>query len=1073
MLTKATAAAISLGICALIVVGLAVLPGPLNPAVVDAQGSSSAGRFVGVDGREIAAITISGKPATSLSEAVDTPDPDLQSGTNVLSEVPAFDWSYGCSATSAAMLFGYYDRIGYENIYTGPANGGVCPLDNSIWGDTRYPHITCHECPLSATCLGVDNRTSRGHVDDYWIDYSSVSDDPYISGGWLEHTQGDCTGDFMGTNQSLFGNRDGATTFYYYTSGDPLYDYEPTDPNRRDGCHGMRLFAESRGYGVVANFSQYIKGKGTNPSKGFTFDDFVDEIDAGRPVLIQLEGHTVLGFGYATSGSQVYIRDTWDHSAHQMTWGDSYAGMEHYGVSAIELIQPMTPLVVTNDASNVEDTSARLNGDLDLLGTATSVEVSFQWGVRSGTYTASTAPQSMTAAGPFFFDLTGLSPGTAYFYRARAVGDETGYGVESSFATSSTPPSVLTGSATHTATDSATLNGSLTSLGSAADCSVSFEWGLSPGSYSFETVPQTMAAVGTFSFDLGGLSPGATYYYRAKAVAHGTSCGDEESLTTLTTPPSVVTVRATGITATTTRLNGNLADLGTAPSASVAFEWGTSSGAYSFEKTLVSMMATGPFSLDLNNLMPGMTYYYRARAVGDGTGYGSEESFVTLAIPPSVSTLDVTQIGTGSARLDGYLDSLGSATVVSVSFAWGTSPGAYPNESAVQAMMSPGAFGVELSGLASGTTYYFRAEASGEGVSYGAEKSFTTSTTPPSVATTAASAVGTSQALLRGDLTSRGTALAVYISFQWGISPGHYSGETVPQMVTGAGAFECVLPDLNPGSTYYFRAKAAGEGTSYGLEESFTTLTMPPSISAGTATRLTFDSAVLSADLTSLGTADCVNVYFQFSTCPGLYDGRTIPLLAATPGTVSSDVSGLIPGTVYYFRGVAEGVHGVACGPEGSFATPAVPPSVVVDGPLGMTEEAATIGVNLVSLGSAEAVDICLIWGTSAGGPYLNGTAWLEVATTGPINLEIAGLVPGTTYYYVAAVSAENVTYSAEKSFATLSSPPIDSEESMSGGDSGVPRASSAGTSAIVLGSLAAAAMVGIAALFAVKRRHR
>ena len=226
------------------------------------------------------------------------------------------------------------------------------------------------------------------------------------------------------------------------------------------------------------------------------------------------------------------------------------------------------------------------------------------------------SPTVLTAAGPFTFDLTGLSPGTTYFYRARAVGDETGYGVERSFATSTTPPSVVTGGATHVATNFATLNGSLASLGSAADASVSFEWGLSPGSYSYETVPQTMAAVGPFSFDLADLSPGVTYYYRAKAVGHGTSCGDEESLVTLTTPAFGSHGRATAITATTAMLNGNLVDLGTAPSASVSFEWGTSSGSYSAQKFLVSMTATGPFSFYLSGLTPGTTYYYRARAVG-------------------------------------------------------------------------------------------------------------------------------------------------------------------------------------------------------------------------------------------------------------------------------------------------------------------------------------------------------------------------------------------------------------------------------------------------------------------------
>ena len=74
-------------------------------------------------------------------------------------------------------------------------------------------------------------------------------------------------------------------------------------PNRprRDGCHGMRLFAESRGYSVVTNFSQYIYGYDGN-TQGFTFDNFKAEIDAGRPVLIQLEGHTMLGYGYNDTG---------------------------------------------------------------------------------------------------------------------------------------------------------------------------------------------------------------------------------------------------------------------------------------------------------------------------------------------------------------------------------------------------------------------------------------------------------------------------------------------------------------------------------------------------------------------------------------------------------------------------------------------------------------------------------------------------------------------------------------------------------------------------------------------------
>lgn len=263
---------------------------------------------------------------------------DLAEGVNTLSGVPAFDWSYGCSATAAAMLVGYYDRHGYPNMYAGLADGGFCPLRND-----GNPIGGSGHCSLSATEMGLDGRTTRGHVDDYWVAYGSTDPDPYITNGWPEHPWEGCTGDFMGTNQSALGNIDGATSFYYYSSGDPLYDYDP-GPGDQDGCHGLRLFIESRGYSVQTNFNQYIRGQGTNPNKGFTFEQYKAEIDAGRPVLIHVENHTMLGFGYDEAGSLVYLYDTWDWSPHTMTWGGTYAGNQHFGVTVIRL-EPLGALL--------------------------------------------------------------------------------------------------------------------------------------------------------------------------------------------------------------------------------------------------------------------------------------------------------------------------------------------------------------------------------------------------------------------------------------------------------------------------------------------------------------------------------------------------------------------------------------------------------------------------------------------------------------------------------------------------------------------------------------------------------
>ena len=297
--------------------------GPLNSYGVDSDNPYVVRRFV-QDEKTIDEVIVPGRPPETYRapEAI-IPESSSATGTNTLSSVPAFDWSYGCSATSAAMMFGYYDNIGYPNLYTGPTNGGVCPMTNAVWGEG--------ECPLSATHQGLDGRTSKGHVDDYWIVYGSTAQDPYI-GNWTEHVQGECTGDFMGTNQSSKSNTDGSTIFYYYTDGSPTYDFTGAEPGRRDGCHGMKLFFVSRGYTVSSNYSQYIMGYNAN-TKGFTFENYKMEIDAGRPVLIQIKGHTMLGYGYNDSGTLIYLRDTWDYSSHQMAWGGSYSGMQHYAVT--------------------------------------------------------------------------------------------------------------------------------------------------------------------------------------------------------------------------------------------------------------------------------------------------------------------------------------------------------------------------------------------------------------------------------------------------------------------------------------------------------------------------------------------------------------------------------------------------------------------------------------------------------------------------------------------------------------------------------------------------------------------
>ena len=65
---------------------------------------------------------------------------------------------------------------------------------------------------------------------------------------------------------------------------------------------------------------------------------------------------------------------------------------------------------------------------------------------------------------------------------------------------------------------------------------VSFEYGeIQGGPYPFETPPMLMTQSGSFSYEVTGLTPNTTYYYRVKADAgeRGITYGNEMSFTTL------------------------------------------------------------------------------------------------------------------------------------------------------------------------------------------------------------------------------------------------------------------------------------------------------------------------------------------------------------------------------------------------------------------------------------------------------------------------------------------------------------------------------------------------------------
>ncbi len=203
---------------------------------------------------------VGGRPPKVLPE----PNTDLYKGPKLPGEVfyldntPSYDWSHGCTATATSMMSGYYDNTGVVNAYTGgvtSVNGGLAPMTNVIW-DGQASQSGTAMVAMAATKQGVDGRDKRGHGDDYWVT-SDNETDPYF-GNWTEHAYSEagynhCTADYMGTNQwNNWGSIDGSTTFWNYSRGQRMYDMpdKPAPDPSRDGCHGLRLYWEAKGYTV-------------------------------------------------------------------------------------------------------------------------------------------------------------------------------------------------------------------------------------------------------------------------------------------------------------------------------------------------------------------------------------------------------------------------------------------------------------------------------------------------------------------------------------------------------------------------------------------------------------------------------------------------------------------------------------------------------------------------------------------------------------------------------------------------------------------------------------------------------
>ena len=365
----------------------------------------------------------------------------------------------------------------YSSIYaSGPGFDGYEGGVYEYWGTGPTDH--------AIEIIGWDDSLSHSHGTGAWMIKNSWgtgwgASGPYPGCAWVAYgaaNLGDYTSAISGYKNP------GDTIFYHDECGWMDYSWGYDDPT----AYGAVRFTPTQDstltavdfWAVDASMNYEIKifdtlntfpgyytfsGQLETTQTGTTNEPGYYSIPLDTPVNLASDNDfivqvklTTTGYGYPVPIDYCDISWLPPWSSIATFSGESYesrdgtqftkpydSGLDKYfdvGIRARAQLPGVPPSVTTNDATDITTTSAILNGNLTSLGAASSVNVSFEWGLTESYGNETTPPTAMTATGPFSFDLGSLNSDTTYHFRAKAVGDgNIVYGADKSFITPSVP----------------------------------------------------------------------------------------------------------------------------------------------------------------------------------------------------------------------------------------------------------------------------------------------------------------------------------------------------------------------------------------------------------------------------------------------------------------------------------------------------------------------------------------------------------------------------------------------------------------------------------------------------------